>query len=387
MKAVILAAGPGTRFRPLTATRPKAMLPVGQQPLLAHIVEALQAAGIDELVMVVGHNRERIQTHFQNGTAWNVAIEYVTQTRPRGTGDALLQAEHTISEGCLVINGDRLVDPTLLEQIHTAYTNTGEAQLAITEVEDPTQYGAVTTTDDQLTGITEKPEPHEVDSRLVNAGVYAFGPEIFAAIRQTDTHGERKLTDTLAEYCTTHPVHTIRYDGLWVELSRPWDLLSATSEVLAQQSAETADSATVSPAATVGSPVVIGDHARVHPGARLVRDVVIGDNVTIGANAVLTNTIVLADAVIEPGAVLTDCIVGAGATIGPLTVAEGGAADVRVDDTLHPDVTFGGVIGDNARIGGHVTITPGTIVGNRVDADAGTTLRGTLAADTHVSNG
>jgi glucose-1-phosphate thymidylyltransferase len=84
---------------------------------------------------------------------------------------------------------------------------------------------------------------------------------------------------------------------------------------------------------------------------------------------------------------LTDCIVGAGATIGPLTVAEGGAADVRVDDTLHPNVTFGGVIGDNARIGGHVTITPGTIVGNRVDADAGTTLRGTLESDTHVSNG
>jgi Nucleoside-diphosphate-sugar pyrophosphorylase involved in lipopolysaccharide biosynthesis/translation initiation factor 2B, gamma/epsilon subunits (eIF-2Bgamma/eIF-2Bepsilon) len=311
------------------------MLPVGDQPLLGHIVEALATAGLDEIICVVGHNRERIQTYLENGTEWGVDIEYVTQGRPRGTGDALLQAEHAVSDSSLVINGDRLVEPSLIERLHTAYTESGAAQLAITEVANPNQYGVVTVDGDQLTDIIEKPAPHESNSRLVNAGVYALSPDIFAAIRQTETHGELKLTDTLEQYLAAHPVQTVRYDGLWVELSHPWDLLTASSEVLADQSPTTAASTSISNAATVGSPVAIGAHSRVQPGARLLRDVVVGDNVSIGANSVLSNSIVFEDAVIKPGTVLTDCIVGAGATIGPLTTAEGGTTDVRVDTTIH----------------------------------------------------
>ncbi|KAB1198202.1 MULTISPECIES: sugar phosphate nucleotidyltransferase [Haloferax] len=387
MKAIVLAAGEGTRLHPLTKARPKGMLPIGDKPLLAHIINSIEAAGIDEVVLVVGHKRERVQSHFQNGDDWGVDIEYVVQENPRGTGDALLEAEHNIGGDCLVINGDRIVEPELLEELIHRYRSTNEACMAITEVDDPTAYGAVAVKARRVVDIQEKPEPHEVTSSLVNAGVYAFGPEIFSAIRQTDHYGELKLTDTLREYIQNHALHAVHYDGMWLELSRPWDLLSVNDGVLSGTSSAVADSASISEDATLGTPVVVGDHSHIQPGARLFHDVVIGDNVTIGANAVVTNAVILEDTIVKPGAVITDCIVGAGSEIGPLNSIEGGRTDVRVDDELYTDIKFGGFIGDNVTIGGNVTVEAGTIIGNGVHVESGSTLSGRVPGDAHVFRG
>ncbi|AFK19833.1 glucose-1-phosphate thymidylyltransferase [Haloferax mediterranei ATCC 33500] len=363
------------------------MLPIGDKPLLEHIVEAIKAASVDEIIIVVGHKRERIQNHFQNGDDWGVDIQYVVQENPRGTGDALLEAEHAVSGDCIVINGDRIVEPELIERLIERHRTTNDACLAITEVEDPTQHGSVSVQTGHVTDIKEKPEEHEVQSNLINAGVYAFGPEIFAAIRRTDHYGELRLTDTLREYIQDHPLHAVHYDGLWLELSRLWDLLSVNSGVLAKNNSMVAASASISEDATVGEPVVVGEHSRIQPGARVFRDVVIGDNVTIGANAVVTNAVILEDTVIKPGAVISDCIIGAGSEVGPLTAIEGGHSDVRVDDELYTDVRFGGLIGDNVRMKGNVTVEPGTIVGNNARVESGATLTGQVPGDANVFRG
>ncbi|WP_411967238.1 sugar phosphate nucleotidyltransferase [Haloferax sp. YSSS75] len=387
MKAIVLAAGDGTRLHPLTQTRPKGMLPIGDKPLLEHIVGSIRSAGIDEIVLVVGHKRERIQNHFQNGDDWGVELEYVVQNNPRGTGDALLEAEHTVGGDCLVINGDRIVEPELLKELILCHQSTNEACMAITEVNDPTAYGAVTVDDETVVDIQEKPEPHEVTSNLVNAGVYAFGPEIFSAIRQTDHYGELRLTDTLREYIQDHTLNAVHYDGMWLELSRPWDLLSVNSGILAHSGSAVADSAIVHEDATLGGPVVVGDHSRIQPGARVFHDTVIGDNVTICANAVVTNSVILEDTVVKPGAVISDCIVGSGSEVGPLNSIEGGRTDVHVDDELYTDVKFGGLIGDNATLGGNVTVEPGTIVGNDVTVESGSTLDSRIPSGAHVFRG
>ncbi|KAB1193267.1 NTP transferase domain-containing protein [Haloferax sp. MBLA0076] len=387
MKAVILAAGEGTRLQPLTQSRPKGMLPVGDKPLLEHIVESIKAAGVDEIVLVVGHKRERIQNYFENGDDWGVDIQYVVQPNPRGTGDALLEAEHEVGNSCIVINGDRIIGAELLSRIIDKHQSTGDACLAITEVEDPTQYGAVTLDGEEITDIQEKPEPHEVTSSLVNAGVYVFGPDIFAAIRQTDHYGELRLTDTLREYIQSQPLHAVRYDGMWLEISRPWDLLSVNSAMLARNGSTIASSAVVSEDATLGEPTVVGDHTRIQPGARVFHDVVIGDNVTIGANTVLTNTIILEDTVVKPGTVVADCVIGSGSQIGPLNSIEGGLTDVRVDDELYTEIKFGGLIGDNVTMKGNVTVEPGALIGNGVRVESGSALDGRIPNDTHVYRG
>nr|WP_082229604.1 bifunctional sugar-1-phosphate nucleotidylyltransferase/acetyltransferase [Haloferax larsenii] len=387
MNAIVPTAGTGTRLHPLTDTRPKAMLPVGDKPLLEHIVEALQNVGIDQLTLVVGHKRERIQNHFQNGSKWNVDIQYAVQDNPRGTGDALLTAEHEVSESCIVINGDRIVEPELIERLIEKHEATGDACLAVTEVEDPLQYGAVEIEDGHITAIEEKPDPHEVTSNLVNAGVYAFGPEIFAAIRQTDHYGELQLTDTLNQYIKNHPLHAVHYDGMWLELSRPWDLLSVNSGILARDDSTVSASAHVDDDATLGDPVVVGDHSRIQPGARVLRNTVVGENVTIGANAVITNSVILEDAVVGPGTVVSDSIIGAGSEIGPLNALEGGTSNIEVNGELHTDVRFGGLVGDGVTTGSNVTITPGTIVGNRATIESGSTLSERVPGDAHVFRG
>ncbi|MFB6131411.1 MAG: sugar phosphate nucleotidyltransferase [Salinigranum sp.] len=385
--AVVLAAGKGTRLSPLTDNRPKPMLPAANKPLLEHVVESLADAGIERVVLIVGYRRERIQNHFGNGDDWGVDIEYAFQNRPRGTGDALLQAESLIGSDFVAMNGDRIVDAELIRRLIDRRETTGDSCIAVTRVEDPSQYGVVELDGDLVADITEKPPPYAVSSRVVNAGVYAFGPEIFAAVRDTEYHGELALTDTLSQMLPDHPLRAVRYTGTWLELSEPWDLLTINDGILGEVGMSVAADAQVSEEATVTDPAAVGSDAHLQPGARLLRGTAIGDNVWIGANAVITNCVILPDATIEAGAVLTDCVVGAGAHVGPNATAEGGATDVVVDGTHHRDVRFGGLIGDRATLGGNVTIERGAILGNEVDIGGGSAVSGSIPSGTRVRRG
>lgn len=387
MKAVVLAAGVGERFRPLTEIRPKSMLPVANKPLLEHVVDSLVEAGITDLVFVVGHKRERIQNHFQNGHGWGADITYAVQETPLGTGDALLQAAPYVDEEFVVMNGDRIVETELVEQLIERRRATGDACMAIAHADDPTQYGMVTIDDDRVTSLVEKPPAHAITSTLVNAGAYACGPELFPMLQDAEYRGELDLPQTLAANLETNPVRPVRYDGIWLELSRPWDLLAANEGMLAFAGSHRDDSARVHEEATVVDPVAIGENASVQPGARVLPGTVLGNNVTVGANAVVKNAVVLADATIGPGSVLVDCIVGENATVGPNVTVEGGAANVIVDETLYTDVTFGGLLGDNAHVGGASVVEPGTILGNHCEVESGATVSGTIPSKTTVHHG
>lgn len=384
MKAVVLAAGTGERFRPLTETRPKSMLPVANKPLLEHVVDSLVEAGIEDLVFVVGHKRERIQNYFKNGNQWGAEITYAVQKTPLGTGDALLQAAPHVDEEFILLNGDRIVESTLVEQLIERRRATGETCMAIAHADDPTQYGMVTIDDDHVSNLIEKPPAHAVTSTLVNAGAYACGLELFPVLQKAEYRGELDLPQTLADNLDEHPVRPVHYDGLWLELSRPWDLLTANEGMLTHTGSFHSRTARIRDEATVVDPVAIGENTSVQPGARILPGTVLGNNVTVGANAVIRNTVVLSDATIGPGTVLTDCIVGENATLGPNGTVEGGRANVVVDDTLYTDVTFGGLLGDNAHVGGATVVEPGTILGNHCAVESGSTISGTIPSKTRI---
>jgi glucose-1-phosphate thymidylyltransferase len=360
------------------------MLPIGERPLLEHIVRAVAESGIDDIVLVVGHKRERIQNHFGDGDEFGVSISYVRQHRPRGTGDALLQAEHAVDDSLLVLNGDRLVDASLLSELRETYESTGDACLAVTTVDNPSEYGVVTVTDGMVTDIVEKPPAHEIATNTVNVGVYVFGSEIFAAIRRTDTFGELGLTDTLANYLPDHPVCAVHYTGEWYELSNPWDLLAVNAGHLSTDTHHVADSAVVDDAATVSRPAIVGAQSFVHPGGRVLQNSVLGANVSVGANSVVQNSVLLDDVTIGPDTVVSDSIVGAGATIGQSASLLGGRSDIVLDGTLHEDVRFGALVGDRTDVGGSVTVTAGTIIGNGVTIRAGSVVRENVPDDADV---
>ncbi|MFB6229428.1 MAG: sugar phosphate nucleotidyltransferase [Halobacteriales archaeon] len=386
MKAVILAAGEGQRLEPLTDTRPKPMLPVANRPLLEHVVESVVAAGIDEIVLVVGYKRERIQSHFGNGDDWGIDIEYAIQEKQLGTGHAVLQTEHLIDDTFLVLNGDRIIDPSIVERAANAEDD-GETLLAVTRTKDPSGLGVVETEGERMTGVTEKPPEHAITSEVVNAGVYRFEPDVFDAIRNTDTPGELTITATLDRLAATETVRVLRYRGAWLDVSHLWDLLSVNASLLNSDPPDVPETTRVGTTAVLTDGIAVGANVRIAPGATVLSGTSIGHNARVGANAVLDNAVVLPDATVGAGAVLRDCVVGENAQVGPNTTAEGGPADVVIDGTVHEDVKLGAVVGDNTRVGGAVSVAPGAVIGNLATIAGGTTIDGRVPSGAEVRRG
>jgi len=392
MKAVVLAAGEGRRLEPLTNRRPKPMIPVANRPLLEYVVEAVADAGLTEVVMVVGYRRERIQTYFGDGDDWGVEIEYAVQEKQLGTGHAIRQAEPQVDDEFLVLNGDGIVDRSLVEGLADASDCLGdscEAVLAVTRTDQPSEYGVVELDGDRVTSIIEKPRAEDSPSDIVNAGAYAFTPAVFDAIRETpaDDRGEQVITDSIAALVADGRVRSVPHEGQWIDVSHLWDAVRVTGEVLDGRGTDVHSTASIAPTAAVGTPVEVGANSRVDPNGTVERGSVVGPNVTVGAGAVLSNAVVLPDVTVGPGAVLRDCIVGENARVGTNVTVAGGPADVVVEGTVHEAVDIGGVIGDNAAVGGGVVLEPGTVVGDGATIGDGATVGGRIPPGTEVRRG
>jgi len=384
--AVILAAGEGRRLAPLTNRRPKPMLPVANKPLLEYVVDAVVAAGIDRLVLVVGYQRDRIQTHFGDGDEWNVEIQYAVQKKQLGTAHALEQAKSVIDGPLLVLNGDRIIDPTVVEEVHAEFTETADpAVMAIRRSSDPSSYGVVTLEDRAITDIVEKPVG-DSPSQLINAGVYAFESEaIFDAIDTLSPgpDGEYQLTDALTVLLADGSITPVRYDGRWLDVSHLWDLLTVTGRIL--DSSETADDTGVSTGPEQPTTPIINENAylsetaTVGANAVIGRGTVVGENAHIGPNVTIERSVIFPDARIGAGAVLRDCIVGANARVGDNATVPSGDSTVVIDGTAYHPTGFGGVFGDNASVGGGVTVEPGTLIGDTATVAPGVTVGGLIA--------
>jgi glucose-1-phosphate thymidylyltransferase len=359
------------------------MVPVANRPLLEYVVEAVVDAGIDRLVLVVGYNRKRIQSHFGDGNDWDVDITYAVQEKQLGTGHAVEQAEPHVDGEFVVLNGDRLIDSSLVSAVAAA----SAPAVAIRRSDNPTAYGVVDVDGDRLVGVDEKPAAGLARSDLINAGVYKFTPELFAVLDRIETVGEKPLTAALQRLATETDVRAVRYGGRWLDVSVPWDLLSVNAGILDDTGGSVDDAAVVHDAATVVGPVDVAADTHVHPNATVLAGTSLGDNAEVGANAVVSNSVVLPDATIDAGAVVHDAVVGSNTTVGANTTVASGTATVTLAGELYESVRFGAVVGDNVAIGGGVSLAPGTIVGNGARVHDGVTLDGHLADGATVRRG
>ena len=388
VSAVILAAGEGRRLEPLTNRRPKPMVPVANRPLLEHVLEAVVAAGIDHVVFVVGYRQERIRNHFGDGDEWGIDVEYVEQSTQLGTGHAVLQAEPAVDGPFAVVNGDRIVDPSIVTTVCDRAASGETPTVAVTRVDNPQAYGVVTLEGDRVVAIDEKPDV-PVETGRINAGVYGFSPAIFEAIRETTTAGELTITATLNDVASAAGVYAVSYDGRWLDVSNLWDLLAVNAALIGAD--EAASESTVGEAVasettgahadsvSVADDAVLADTVRVGPNVTLGGATAIGRNATVEAGAVVENAVVFPDAVIGAGAVVRGAIVAGNARIGPNATVAGEPATVVVGDTVHHDVALSGVVGDNATIGAGATLTDGAVVGDDVAAEAGVVVGGGVA--------
>lgn len=390
--AVILAAGEGQRLRPLTKHRPKPMLPAATSPILEYVFDALIDAGVDDLHVVVGYQRSRVQEHF-GPTYRDRTITYHIQEKQLGSGHALMQAREAVTGDFLVVNGDEIVSTDTVTAVLEAHSAADVCTLAVVESTAAPLYGAVRLDGETVTELTEKPGSGAY--RLLNIGVYAFGPSFFSTVEQLDREdGELGLTDSITAVLDRGGhVRGIKAGGLPSEVTYPWDLpaLAQTllvdgqvSEPARDPGVYVADAAQVAESATLHAPVVIGTDAVVEPGAIVGPNTAVGHSVTVEAGAVVRDSVLDTDTHVHANATLIDTVTGRNVEVGAGAAAPGGPADVRVDTTVHKSERLGCVLADRTRLGGGATVTPGLLVGPGATIAPGVTLHQNIKEDAEV---
>jgi dTDP-glucose pyrophosphorylase len=224
-RAVLLAAGRGTRMREMTAELPKPMLEVRGRPVLQHIVEGLREAGAGDLLIIVGYHADAVQNFFGDGSRYNISIQYATQVVQDGTGRVVNLARNFAGDLPFVLSyGDILVDPAnykrLLDLPHDI-----EAIISVTRGEDTTNGGAVFLNDKmELVDLREKSKPGEATSPWYNAGIYTFRPSIFdfTAKLKPSPRGEYELTDAVRALAHSgKKVKALELTGEWADVRDP----------------------------------------------------------------------------------------------------------------------------------------------------------------------
>jgi dTDP-glucose pyrophosphorylase len=224
-KAVLLAAGRGTRMRELTADLPKPMIEVRGKAVLQHMVEGLRDAGAREFLIIIGYRAETVSNFFGDGSRYKIQIQYATQVVQDGTGRVVDLARNFVATSPFVLSyGDILVDPANYKRL-VDLADDIEAIISVKRGEDVSKGGAVFVNDQMdLVDLREKPEPGEPTSPWYNAGLYAFRPSIFefTAKLKPSPRGEYELTDAVRELGRSgKKVKALELIGEWADVRDP----------------------------------------------------------------------------------------------------------------------------------------------------------------------
>jgi bifunctional UDP-N-acetylglucosamine pyrophosphorylase/glucosamine-1-phosphate N-acetyltransferase len=399
LKAVILAAGEGSRMRPLTYTRPKVMLPIANKPILEHLLIEAKKAGIREFIFIVGYRDEQVRDYFGNGDKWGVSIGYSTQRRQLGTADALKMIEGLVDGNFLVINGDIIVSQKDIDRLANSSDNT----LSVVKVEDARDLGAVEINGSKVVRIYEKVK--KPPSPMANAGLYLFTPDIFDAISQTSKspRGEYEITDSLQWLIDQRGYISYQEIGYWLDLSYPWDLLTANESLLtgikSQYLGEIEGNVVIKGEVAIGKntvarsgsyivgPVIIGQDCDLGPNCHIRPYTSIGDNCQIGAAVEVKNSIIMRGSKIPHHNYVGDSIIGEECNLGAGTKI----ANLRLDkkdiwvagkDTKRRKL--GAIIGDRVETGINASINVGSMIGNNTHIGPGAIASGVILPDSRI---
>ncbi len=397
LKAVILAAGEGRRCRPLTQTRSKVMLPVGNRPFMEHVILALAKNGVKELYVVVGYQKERVMDHFEDGIDFDVEITYIEQNELLGTAHALGRAEPYIDESFLVVNGDNLIDARAIGELISAK---GDNVILAALRRHTGDYGVLTVEQDRVRAIIEK--PGRPCAGILNTGAYKFSPAIFDELQRTpiSERGSYELTQTLSQMIEDgREITATITGGVWADAIFAWDLLNANSLALSMKdsriSGEVEEGARLRGAVEIGEgsiirsgsylvgPVSVGEDCDIGPNVTLLPSTSVSDSVRIGSNSEVRNSIIMNGARIGSGTIVSDSVVGASCTLGDQVILETGPAVIEVEEEFHR-AEFGAILADDVIAGSRVLMHPGTVVGTGAIIGSGAQVRGWIERECRV---
>ncbi|NLI92284.1 MAG: NDP-sugar synthase [Peptococcaceae bacterium] len=318
MKAMILAAGIGTRLRPLTDPIPKPMVPILNTPVMEYSVKLLKQHGINQIVANTHYNAHYIEDYFGHGETFGVQLDYSFEKELLGTAGGVKNNRQFLNETFFVLSGDALTDIDLTEMYKFHKENQSLATIALKSVKDVSNYGVVVTDrTGRILAFQEKPNKQEALSNVVNTGIYLFEPEIFDFIPDGFYDFGRELFPKLLEIGARFFGYVTR--DYWCDIGALDVYRKAHRDALNRPSLKKL--ANKDGIFTLKNNCLAGMNSTIDLSCKLGQNVFIGKNCNIGAGVTLNNCIIwdncslLENSVIENAIIGMNCFIGANSMI------------------------------------------------------------------------
>jgi mannose-1-phosphate guanylyltransferase len=351
MQALILAGGEGTRLRPLTSTMAKPVVPLANRPHLELMIQWLSRHGVDEVILSCGFLAAGIRQVLGTGEHLGVAIRYVEEPSPLGTGGALAFAGDLLADRFYMLNGDILSDIDLTAQLAQHEATGASATIALIGVDDPSAYGLVRLRADQsVSEFLEKPRQDEIDTNLINAGAYILERSVLQEMPPPPRNVsiEREVFPRLVD----RGLFGFAAEGYWIDIGTPDRYLQGTFDILEGNVDTEVGSALLEARGILSvaallegravAPCLIGEGSHVGASATVGGRAVLGRNVTVGPGSHIEDAILLDGASVGSATRIRSSIVGPSASIGDHCVLEAGV-----------------VVGANVRLGAENVLSAG----------------------------
>lgn len=376
-QAIILAAGLGLRFRPLTETRPKPLLKVLNKSILEHNLDQLDGV-VKEVILVAGYLEDLIKKTLGHQYK-SLKIRYIFQKPPLGTANAAQKALPWIKGNFLLLNGDDLYDKEDIKRVLGKYPS-----ILLSHMKNSSNFGVVSCSKDFVKGIVEKPKG--AVNNLVNTGLYFLPKSIFQTKIKKSPRGEYEFTDYINEFIKKNKLSFIVAKN-WYPLPYPWYLLGA-NEALLKQSKGTLKGkvekncslsgkiiiekgAIIKGGSYLQGPIYIGENSEIGPNASLRGPVIIGDNCKVGQAVEVKGSIIGDNSKIAHLSFIGDSIIGENCNLGAGVIL----SNLRFDrKTIQTTIAgklidtkrekFGAILGDNVQIGVNSALMPGVNIGH-----------------------
>jgi UDP-N-acetylglucosamine diphosphorylase/glucosamine-1-phosphate N-acetyltransferase len=395
-----MAAGEGNRMRPLTATRPKVMLPIANKPILEHLLIEAREAGITEFILVVGYCDQQVRDYFGRGEKLGVAIDYSEQRKQLGTADAVRMVAGKLNGNFVVVNGDVVINRRDIANLVNAHDTT---TLCVIAVENPADLGMIELKEDKVVRIHEKTD--KPPTNLANAGLYLFTPDIHEAITRTEKspRGEYEITDSIQLLIDSGREVGSQVIKEWTDLAYPWDLLSANQSLL--EGIESDNQGTIEANVNLNGSVSIGKGTLVRSGVYIDGPVIIGENCNIGPNCFIRGATSISDSchigaavevknsIIMRGTKIPhhnyvgdsvigeNCNLGAGTKVANLRLDK---ANISINGIATGRRKLGAIIGDNVETGINASINVGCVIGDNTFIGPGALASGIIAPGSRI---
>ena len=329
MKAVIMAGGEGTRLRPLTRTTPKPLVPVVRRRCIDYGLGSLVQAGITQIIVTTSYKAGMIVDALEATDVGGISMLFSFERQPMGTAGGVAKTSAYLDDTFVVMSADVLANVDLGAMLEFHRRKGADATMALTTVENVSEYGVVDLDDDdRIQRFQEKPSPEEAFSNLVNAGIYVLEPRVLEHVPDGEKFDfSRNLFPILLE--NDQPMYGHKLDGLWMDIGRPRDLILANQRVLTEvpipmtmhaipegvRGAWTSASVTYGEGVVVEGPSMLESQVSLGDGAKIYGSF-LHPRVSVGEGAVVEDSLILEDCTIMSHAHVTGCIIDRGSTIG-----------------------------------------------------------------------